>query len=278
MELFKSVRTMKAKPFGIVDLTDLHGHGIADQFEGRFIYFIIRVFAPITFKINAKEYRICAGELVFVGPRYTIEIVHSAPENGFLLWFDEEFYEKSNADSQILNSDLFFGDQPFVRILDQLRDEVSFREIIVNRMINNNPDGVIGELLAHHCIESLLLDGYQAIMHGEVSYTRENMSALTVFNRFSVLLHKHYRENTSVQFYAKNLHLTPRKLTELCIAVTGKSAKSIISTVVTKKALRFLKYTDLSISQISYEMGFSDESNFRNFVKRQTGSIPRSYR
>ena len=63
---------MKSKPFGIVDLIDLHGHIIADQFEGSFIYSIIRIFAPITLKINAKEYMICAVELVFVGPRYTI--------------------------------------------------------------------------------------------------------------------------------------------------------------------------------------------------------------
>lgn len=92
------------------------------------------------------------------------------------------------------------------------------------------------------------------------------------------MVHKHFKEQSNVQFYADKLHVTPRKLTEMCLAIWGKTAKTVISDIVLKEALRYIKHTDLSISQIAYEMGFTDESNFRHFVKKCTGNIPMSYR
>lgn len=241
------------------------------------VFSIVRTCSPVRIKIGPTLYDFATGELIFVGPRDDIEFAQPIAGEGYLCWFTADFYQRSKLDTEILNSELFFGSQPFLAMRDY-RTELMFKKLFVERLKGCTEYRTIDMMVAHHCFESLLLEGYQTMESLQTTRESAEVTAVELFNRFSVLLHKHYREHTSVQYYADRLHLSPRKLTELCSAVAGKSAKCVISTVVAQQALRYIKHTNLSISQISYEMGFSDESNFRNFFKRQTGNNPLSYR
>jgi len=278
MELYKSEVVKERMQFGTTKLAELRAQKMRNVSQNSDIFFIIRAFSAVTIKIDLTSYDFIAGELIFIGPTQRVEILAPWSADGFLIWFTADFYERSKADTEIINSGLFFGNHSFISMQDTYRDDWTFKKLIVERLAGCAEDYMVDMMVAHHCIESLLLDGYQAMFTQERSKEKGGVVALQVFNQFSILLHKHYREHSSVQYYANRLHLSPRKLTELCFAIAGKSAKCVISDVVTRQALRYIKHTALSISQISYEMGFSDESNFRNFFKRQTGSNPLSYR
>lgn len=278
MELHKSIVTKESVHFGVSKLTGMRGQKMRNASQSSDIFFIIRTFSTLTIKIDLTIYDFIGSELIFIGPRQCVEILGPLSADGFLIWFTSDFYERSKADTEILNSSLFFGNYSFLSMRDTCRDAFTFKKLIIERLMGCAEESTLDRMVAHHCIESLLLDGYQTMLMQELDQETVEVAALTVFNRFSVLLHKHYREYTNVQYYADRLHLSPRKLTELCFAIAGKSAKCVISEVVARQALRYIQHTDLSISQISYEMGFSDESNFRNFFKRQMGSSPLSYR
>ncbi|WON96092.1 helix-turn-helix domain-containing protein [Sphingobacterium sp. UGAL515B_05] len=276
MEFCKSAIGKERMQFGALKLAE-YGSQLGKRLHDTSVFSIIRTGSPVSIKIGQTLYDFETSELIFIGPHYEVEIDQPIVAEGYLCWFTADFYQRSKLDTEILNSELFFGSQPFLAMRDY-RTELVFKKLFVERLTCCAEYRTIDMMVAHHCFESLLLEGYQTMLSLETTRASAHVAAVQLFNRFSVLLHKHYREHTSVQYYADRLHLSPRKLTELCCAVAGKSAKCVISTVVAQQALRYIQHTDLSISQISYEMGFSDESNFRNFFKRQTGNNPLSYR
>jgi AraC-like DNA-binding protein len=276
MEFCKPAVAKERMQFGTLMLSE-YCKGVSNRLYSNSVFSIIRTCSPVSIKIGPIIYDFPNSEIIFIGPHDEVEIIQAIAGEGYLLWFTADFYQRSKLDTEILNSEVFFGSHPFLSIRDY-RAELVFKKLFVERLKGCAEYRTIDMMVAHHCFESLLLEGYQTMLSLETTRGSAEITAVQLFNRFSVLLHKHYREHTSVQYYADRLHLSPRKLTELCSTVAGKSAKCVISNVVAQQALRYIKHTDLSISQISYEMGFSDESNFRNFFKRQTGSNPLSYR
>ncbi|MCW8310779.1 helix-turn-helix transcriptional regulator [Sphingobacterium thalpophilum] len=239
---------------------------------------IVKLWQPVAATVDGELHQFQKGELAFIRPGCQLDFLNAEEGDGYIFLFTASFYERSKEDSALLNSSLFFGSHPIVVIDDPLRDEQSFHQLI-ERLENVSQRGeVIFPLMAHHFLEALLLEGYHGLNASIYMEKQEKQLDLSLVNNFSVLVHKYYREYTSVQFYAEQLHVTPRKLTECCLAITGKSAKTLITDVLVRQALRYIRHTNLSIAQISYEMGFNDESNFRNFVKKRTGNIPRTYR
>lgn len=278
METPKPSLVDKKAIFGVYNLSETKQYNVYHGGKGDGVFCIIRTCSQLEIVIENTTYTVDAQKLVFVGPSYQLKIPMLIGRKGYLFYFNAEFYEKSIADMQILNSALFFGKYPLVQIDDRWRNSSIFKQQIIDRLGEYQTHKKIAQLFAHHCIESFMLDGYEYMDDKIQKLCIKECSARLLVNRFTVLVHQHYRNHTTVQFYASKLYITARKLTQTCLAISAKSAKCIICDIITKEALRYIRNTDLSISQISYEMGFTDESNFRNFVKRQTGSTPRAYR
>lgn len=107
----------------------------------------------------------------------------------------------------------------------------------------------------------------------------DNLSRKDVLSRkFMALVRDNYRSERSVAWYASQMCLTPKYLSQAIKDVTGKPALDWIDefTVVESKAL--LKSTDLTIDQIASKLGFLSSSLFGKYFKRVTGVSPRRYR
>jgi AraC-like DNA-binding protein len=96
--------------------------------------------------------------------------------------------------------------------------------------------------------------------------------------RFLKLLEKYYKIERQVGFYAEKLHITPKYLSQIIKANTGKSANNCIDDYVILEAKAFLKSSKLTIQQISDEFNFSDQSVFGKYFKRIVGISPKEYR
>lgn len=59
---------------------------------------------------------------------------------------------------------------------------------------------------------------------------------------------------------------------------TGLTAKDYLNRIRLETAQRYLRFTSLPISEISSEMGFSNQFHFSDFFKRLTGISPLHYR
>jgi AraC-like DNA-binding protein len=79
-------------------------------------------------------------------------------------------------------------------------------------------------------------------------------------------------------FYADKLCLTPKYLSKLIKQASGKSAPEWIDNFVILEAKNLLKYTNLAIKEIVFQLHFPNQSVFYKFFKAHTGMTPSEYR
>lgn len=99
-----------------------------------------------------------------------------------------------------------------------------------------------------------------------------------LFARFMALLTRHYRESRSVSFYADKMDMTPRYLTGVVTAMTGKSAKYAIDEYAVMQMKLALQDDTRSINDIAWEFHFSGPAYFSNYFKQHTSISPQHYR
>ena len=99
-----------------------------------------------------------------------------------------------------------------------------------------------------------------------------------VTQQFMDLVAEHGTTQRNVGFYAEQLRLTPNHLSTFVKQHTGKSVMQWLNERTILQAKVLLKHTDLPISDIAYQLSFSEVTLFSRFFRRETGSTPKSYR
>jgi AraC family transcriptional activator of pobA len=103
---------------------------------------------------------------------------------------------------------------------------------------------------------------------------RKEELGLAFFN----ILNENFKLHKKVRYYSDAMFITPGHLTKLLKAVTGKTAGELINDAIIFEAKVLLSNSKLSISQISSDLNFIEQSIFGKFFKRQTGLSPSEYR
>jgi AraC-like DNA-binding protein len=82
----------------------------------------------------------------------------------------------------------------------------------------------------------------------------------------------------TVQYIAESLNISPSYLSSLLKVLTGQSTQQHIHDKLIEKAKEKLSTTDLSISEIAYELGFEHPPSFSKFFKFKTNESPLQFR
>lgn len=82
----------------------------------------------------------------------------------------------------------------------------------------------------------------------------------------------------TVQFLADELNISPNYLSSLLKVLTGRSAQHHIHDKVIEKAKEMLSTTDLSVSEIAYQLGFGHPQSFTRLFKLKTTVSPSMFR
>jgi AraC family transcriptional activator of pobA len=82
----------------------------------------------------------------------------------------------------------------------------------------------------------------------------------------------------TVGYLAEQLNLTPTYLSDMLRSLTGQNAKQHIQGKLTAKAKEILSTTNLSASEIAYQLGFEHPQSFTKFFKHMTQQSPIEFR
>jgi AraC-like DNA-binding protein len=82
----------------------------------------------------------------------------------------------------------------------------------------------------------------------------------------------------TVQYLAAQLNVSPNYLSDMLRALTGQSTQQHIQSRVIERAKELLSTTDLSVSEISYSLGFDYPQSFHRLFKNYTKTSPLGYR
>ena len=93
-----------------------------------------------------------------------------------------------------------------------------------------------------------------------------------------MLVEKHYTEHWPIPRYADQLGLSAERLNRLVRAETGHSAQHVVHARLVREACRLLVHVQAPVSQLAFDLGFSDPAYFSRFFRRHTGQAPAAYR
>lgn len=96
--------------------------------------------------------------------------------------------------------------------------------------------------------------------------------------RFVKLLESNFREEHLQEFYAKQLNLSVFRLNGLLKAYYGKTSYEMIQHRLHEEALKLLRYTNMTVREITFDLGICDPSWFAKCFKRIEGCGPKEYR
>lgn len=103
-------------------------------------------------------------------------------------------------------------------------------------------------------------------------------TAQSTFVAFRRLIDQQHRRLHSVKEYASLLGVSTKTLTNHVAECSPHSPLEIINARLVLEAKRMLRYSNMMVKEIAFELGFDDPSYFVKFFKRHTGQLPADFR
>ncbi|MCS4238527.1 helix-turn-helix domain-containing protein [Myroides odoratus] len=228
--------------------------------------------------IDLQAYEVKAGDIVFINTWQQYRWSFNASTQGYLLSFTPSFI------TQFVSDHLFVHDLPFfkrftshhlVELGDELKDILL---IAMERILKEyeTEDGEYINLIRTYLLEILLLCKKEIDQTSLTSLT--SIKSNDLIKSFESLIDKHFYEYRFPKEYAKVLLVTPNYLNAMCQKVKQKSAGDMIRDRILIECKRLLLHTNLSASEIAYQLNFKDNSYFSRFFKKHIGIAPDEFR
>ena len=99
-----------------------------------------------------------------------------------------------------------------------------------------------------------------------------------LIREYNYLVEVHFRTKHQVADYATLLHKSPKTLSNVFKKTGKKTPLQIIQDRIMLEAIRLLRYTDKSIKEISYDVGYEDIQTFSRFFKKIEGISPSEFK
>jgi AraC family transcriptional regulator, transcriptional activator of pobA len=129
----------------------------------------------------------------------------------------------------------------------------------------------------------LLLNYADRFYHRQ--FITRKISTHKILNRLEDMLNKYFNADDlikkglpTVQHIAEVLNVSPNYLSGLLKTLTGQSTQQHIHDKLIEKAKEKLSTTDLSVSEIAYELGFGHPQSFSKLFKTKTNFSPLGFR
>jgi len=197
---------------------------------------------------------------------------------GFVIVFTSEFMYENATELNLLHSLHIFEHAlfaPRIQLSAEQRRLLHGLSWIIQNEYRKPIDELSAEIL-RHLLRLMLLQIGRIQQVSAIS--RRVAPHYQDFVAFRKLVEHDMAKSRSVQYYAKQLAVSPKKLNELTRQVLNKAAKNFIEEQVILESQRLLAQGNMPIKEIAYRLGFNDPTNLVKFFKKHTRVSPVAFR
>lgn len=127
-------------------------------------------------------------------------------------------------------------------------------------------------------LKSMIYDISNEIYQLQQNRDPKKSRAEAIFTDFINLLKDHFRHERRVSWYAEQLCITPKYLSETVKSVSKRTPNEWIDNYVTLEIRVLLKNSTMSIKEISQTLHFPNQSFLGKYFKEHIGMSPSKYR
>ncbi|HVI47876.1 MAG TPA: helix-turn-helix transcriptional regulator [Chitinophaga sp.] len=266
-EMIKQLSSDEPKTF----IQDYYAVALKRNFSGKIRY-------------GQQQYDFNEGTMFFIAPNqiFSIETDEALQHTGWLLLIHPDFLWNTSLAKTIGQYEYFSYSANEALHLSE-KEEATISAILQN--IEREYHANIDEFSHPIIIAQLeLLFTYAERFYHRQFITRK-ISNHKILNRLEALLTDYFNSDSlatkglpTVQDIAENLHVSPNYLSGLLKVLTGKSTQQHVHDKLMEKAKEKLSTTNLSVSEIAYELGFEHPQSFSKLFKTKTNLSPLEFR
>ena len=238
------------------------------------------------FKYGQQEYDFDEGVMYFIAPNQIFAIEHNKEEvlrqTGWLLLIHPDFLWNTPLAKKIRQYQYFNYSVNEALFLSG-KEEAIITNIVQNiqQEYHSTIDPFSQGIIISQ-IETLL--NYSERFYQRQFITRK-ITNHQILDRLEILLSGYFNSDAvtvkglpTVQYVAAALNVSPNYLSGLLKVLTGQSTQQHIHDKLIEKAKEKLSTSDLSVSEIAYELGFEHPQSFSKLFKTKTRLSPQEFR
>ncbi len=244
-----------------------------------FIVMALCVAGSASYTVDTCELSVKPGDLLFISERHVVDNYDATPDFECLfIMVSTQFYHSFVLNVKNVSSLLLFSMKyPVVALTPQeIKVYTDYYHTLRMKMADTK----------HHyrlnLVKALLLtmfyDMSNVIWRVEQTESKVNRRAEAHFAQFIRLLEDNFRTERRVGWYAEQLNISPKYLSELVKRVSKRTPNEWIDSYMMLEIRVLLKNTTKSIKEISDSVNFPNQSFFGKFFKEHMGMSPSDYR
>lgn len=230
--------------------------------------------------INLKKVAFKRNSLFIITPYNILEFIEQSKNLKISgISFSRNFITGSYSGNALLESLGFLGPQNLYKLNvseKRISELTKFFQII--EKLSKSKRNPHKKAMIRNMFE-IFLYGVDIVLTPKYNIPKTKLSRKEELNtQFHNLLIQHFREQRSVNFYANELNVTSKYLSESIKEISGKTAGELIDEMIILEAKVLLKKNGVTVAQVADELHFSDQFLFSKFFKKHTSFSPSQYR
>ena len=228
--------------------------------------------------IDFKKYPFQKGSIIFIAKEQVQSFEIKPDIEGFIILFTENFIWDTVNFSKSLNYSLLYNyhsnspiinpkempDDGFLTIIEEINKEYYY------------PNSFAKEEIISSLMNFLFLKA-ERIFRKDLNSKREKRLAKP-FNTFRNLLIRNYQTTRNASDYAQMMNISYKHLNDICKAVLGQTVKEFIDKYLILETKRHLASSNISVKELTFQMGFDEPTNFIKFFKKHTHQTPSHFK
>ncbi len=227
-------------------------------------------------EINFERITIKPNSLLFVPANVVCSFAKTAVYDGSVIIFTDFFVNNhTTSTNNILFSKLFRRFRPPL-LLDDVNPTPIRALIRLMQLELNTPQGHNHQNILLNYLENIVLYAERSSPEAAPPLPEHHLPEQLIA-RFYDLINGHYQDQHSLKYYCEALGVTYAELSKTVNDVVGINPKTLLHQKIILEAKSLLAYTDQSIKQICYKVGFNEPSYFSIFFKKYQGCTPKEF-
>ena len=223
-----------------------------------------------THRIDFADYPVAPNLIYFMSPGQIHEMKLQGRE-GYVISFSKELLYHIQILEDISFGPLFYHPDNEFAVDISIGDHATFYKLI--SLLENETTKVIqNQNLIRNYMSAFLIS---SLDYSNFSSSNERKDRIM---KLRMEIDKSFISERSGRYYAEKLNLSLKHLNDLTNNTLGKTVTQLIHERILLEAKRGIAYTDKSIKEMSYELGFKDPAYFNRFFKKLMGKTPDEFR
>ena len=233
-----------------------------------------------SYQLDTQEQNIGPGDFIIVSDHHVVDKLSTSPDSkGLYIALSIDFYHEAIRNvSDISTLFLYARNNPVLALKET--EQNTFKEYF--KVIRSKMEDTANHYrrdLVRTLLLAMFYDLSNVIYSNRVPHTgKRQMRSDAIFTDFIGLLENHCRSERRVGWYAEQLNITPKYLSESVKNVSHRTPNEWIDFYVIQELRIALRESSKTIKEIATELNFPNQSFLGKYFKEHVGLSPKEYR